>query len=152
MRRTFLLLLLSCTATAILLAGLLVGFEALLQPKLDIQMHNTYFVLPPYWLVLALLFPLLLLALASMALWRKNTKLKWMLLVATSLVLLFSADLLTRVLTQLAAAPATMLPAAAAPPRWLLLAQVLHLAAIAGIGLGCYQLGRRAASQQPSRH
>lgn len=40
----------------------LVGSRALLQPQLDIQMHNTYFLIPPYWLVLALMLPLALLA------------------------------------------------------------------------------------------
>ncbi|MBC6697389.1 hypothetical protein [Hymenobacter sp. BT190] len=146
MRRT-LLLLLGCIATAILLAGLLVGFQTLLQLKLEIQMHNTYFVLPPYWLVLALLFPLLLLALAGTALWRKSPKLSQMLLVAASLLLLFGADLSMQVLNQLTAVSATMFPAEAAPPRWLLLAQVLHLAAIAGVGFGCYQLGSRATNR-----
>lgn len=146
-RRTFLLLSLSCGFAAVLLAGLLVGFEALLLPQLDIQMHNTYFVLPPHWLVLALMLPLLLLALAGAALWRKSPKLSLMLLVAVSLLLLFSADLLMQTLTQLAAVSAPMFPAEAAPQRWLLLAQVLRLAAIGGVGYGCYQLGRRVTNR-----
>jgi hypothetical protein len=141
-----LLLLLGCGVAAITLAGLLVGFEALLQPQLDIQMHNTYFVLPPYWLVLALLLSLLLLVLAGVMLRRRSPRLTYAMLVAASLLLLFGADYATDALTQLAALtvpPAFPAGSAAAPARWLLLARALHLAAIAGIGCGCYQLGWR---------
>ncbi|QIX61264.1 hypothetical protein HER32_08760 [Hymenobacter sp. BT18] len=46
---------------AVLPAGYLVGFKALLQPRLDIQMHNTYFIISPFWLVLAMALPLVLL-------------------------------------------------------------------------------------------
>ncbi|WBA40892.1 hypothetical protein [Hymenobacter canadensis] len=147
MTRRFLLLLLGCVVTAVVLAGLLVGFGALLQPQLDIQLHNTYFVLPPYWLVLALLLPLLLLTLAGTMLRRHIPRLTYAGLVVASLLLLFGADYATDALTHLVVLvvpPGFPAGSAAAPARWLLLARALHLAAIAGAGYGCYQLGRRA--------
>ncbi|AII52244.1 hypothetical protein [Hymenobacter sp. APR13] len=147
MTHRFLLLLLGCGVVAVVLAGLLVGFGALLQPQLDIQLHNTYIVLPPYWLVLALLLPLLLLALAGTALWRRSPHLTYAVLVVISLLLLLGADYATDALTQLAALavpPGFPAGSAAAPACWLLLARALHLAAIVGVGYGCYQLGRRA--------
>lgn len=147
MTRRFLILLVGCGVAAIVLAGLLVGFQALLRPQLDIQLHNTYFVLPPYWLVLALLLPLLLLALAGTMLRRRSPRLTYAVLVVTCLLLLFAANYATNALAQLATLavpPAFPAGSAAAPPRWLLLARALHLAAIAGVGYGCYQLGRQA--------
>lgn len=150
MVRRFLLLLLSCGGAAIVLAGLLVGFETLLLPQLEIQMHNTYFLLPPYWLVLALLLPLLMLALAGTMLHRRSPRLTYAVLVVASLLLLFGANYATDALTQLtilAVPPGFPAGSAAAPPRWLLLARALHLTAIAGAGYGCYQLGRRAMNR-----
>ncbi|WP_231403266.1 hypothetical protein [Hymenobacter guriensis] len=47
---------------SILLVGALLGFRQLLQPVVDVQMHNTYFIFPPYGLVLAVFVPLALLA------------------------------------------------------------------------------------------
>ncbi|MBH8556914.1 hypothetical protein [Hymenobacter negativus] len=40
-----------------LLLSLLMGFNYLWQPKLDIQMHNTYFVLPPLLLTTLVWLP-----------------------------------------------------------------------------------------------
>jgi hypothetical protein len=53
--RTELLLGLGIFSSTVLLVGLLLGFGIFREPMLDIQMHNTYFVLPP-WLLIALVF------------------------------------------------------------------------------------------------
>ncbi|MCR5888432.1 hypothetical protein LRS06_11770 [Hymenobacter sp. J193] len=53
---------LAALTVSILLVGALLGFGQLLQPVVDVQMHNTYFVFPPYGLVLAVFVPLALLA------------------------------------------------------------------------------------------
>lgn len=46
----------------VIFLGLLLGFEALRQPQLDIQMHNVYIVVPPYALAIGLALPLWLVA------------------------------------------------------------------------------------------
>lgn len=49
--RPVLVWLLVSVALTVLLAGVSLGFQGLLQPLLDIQMHNTYFVVQPLFLV-----------------------------------------------------------------------------------------------------
>lgn len=56
-----LLWLLASAGAALLLAGAVVGFDKLSQPPLDIQLHNTYFVLQPLLLVGVLWILMLLL-------------------------------------------------------------------------------------------
>ncbi|PJJ53099.1 hypothetical protein [Hymenobacter chitinivorans] len=45
---------------AVALTGVTVGFDQLLASSIDIQLHNTYFVAPPYLLILGLFLPLLI--------------------------------------------------------------------------------------------
>lgn len=52
--------LLSSLGTALLLAGLLLGFDALQSPQLDIQTNNVYFVVQRTSIVALLMIPMLL--------------------------------------------------------------------------------------------
>jgi uncharacterized protein YneF (UPF0154 family) len=49
--------------------GVMLGFDLLRRPILDIQLHNTYFVLRPWVLVLLVSLPLWLLVQLARGIW-----------------------------------------------------------------------------------
>lgn len=150
-----LLLLLSWLAATLLLAGGIFGWQRLMAPTLDIQLHNTFFVLTP---LQALLFIGLVLAPPLGGLYLLLTRQAarpvagLVALVAVALIYLLGD-------TIVAIAPATAgsfwtvngLPAAAAanfPPRLLTLLKSLQVALSGVVLLAGYALGRRS---QPTK-
>ena len=97
MLRPVVLWLLVSLALAILLAGVSLGFSMLLQPQLDIQIHNMYFVVQPL-LLIGVLF--LLLVIGFFMLLRSRYPLQaYLLLTAASALLIGIITLLISPLT-----------------------------------------------------
>ncbi|HEX8428134.1 hypothetical protein [Hymenobacter sp.] len=140
---------------AVLLTGVLLGFDALLQPQFDSQMHNTYFVGQPLFLV-GILFLLLLLLVNFFLLLRSRYSLPTYLLLAAFSTL--SIGIITCLISPLTAGGigswtvypplnATETPVASpVNPYQLLLngAYFLQLLAVATLGYSSYQAGKLA--------
>lgn len=149
--------LLVSVAATVLLAGTLVGFEALQKPALDIQMHNSYFVLARSSFIGLLLVPILLVVGVVMALLQRRS-------VGVHLLLAGLGALLSGVAGNTAYSLGTMgwtvyppldagavgqtLPASPYQ-HFLVGAYVLQLLAAIFFGYNCYQAGKLSAIRKP---
>ncbi|UOQ66464.1 hypothetical protein [Hymenobacter volaticus] len=157
MVRPVLLWLLVSLVLAVLLAGISLGFGLLLQPQLDIQLHNTYFVVQPL-LLIGVLFLLLLLVFGFLMLLRSQYPLQtYLLLAAVSALLIGIVTLLISSLTTSGMVGWTVYPPLNATdsqltssinPYQLLLngAYAVQLLAVTTLGYSCYRVGKLAAS------
>jgi len=157
MLRPVLAWLLVSLGLAVLLVGVLLGFDTLLQPQFDIQMHNTYFVVQPV-LFVGILFILFLLVIGFFMLLRSRYPLQTYLLLA-ALSALFIATITCLISPLIAASmggwtiyppldATETLPISPPNPYQLLLngIYVLQLLAVATFGYSSYQVGKLATA------
>jgi heme/copper-type cytochrome/quinol oxidase subunit 1 len=144
--------LLVSVVAAVLLAGMLFGFETLQRPVFDIQMHNTYFVMSRTSLVGWLLVPVLLVSGIVILLLRRRSI--WL-----HLLLAMLSALLSTVASRAACTlgtmgwtiypPLSMQPHSAEPTNpyqhFLISAYALQLLALLFFGYNCYRVGKLSA-------
>jgi heme/copper-type cytochrome/quinol oxidase subunit 1 len=148
-------LLVSVGLTA-LLAGTLVGFEALQKPVLDIQLHNTYFVLTRPVFIGLLFVPTLLVVGLVTALLRRHSIMIHLLLAALSAVLSGVAGNAAYALGTMGwtvypplNADSVLLAPPATPYQSLLVgAYALQVLAALFFGYNCYRAGKLSATHQ----
>ena len=150
--------LLASAGAALLLAGAVTGFDKLSQPQLDIQLHNTYFVVSRSFLV-GLLWILMLLLIGLVLLLRSRRPLQLhVFLVAISALLIGVTTCLISPLVISSMGGWTIYPpldtkdlppAPPISPYQLLLNGVyaLQFLAVATLGYCCYRIGKLAASR-----
>ncbi|MBO0360529.1 hypothetical protein J0X19_21385 [Hymenobacter sp. BT186] len=135
---------------------MLVGFEALQQQALDIQMHNTYFVLSRSSFISWLFIPTALVVGIVMLLLRRRSVLNHLLLATVSAVLVCMSHYLTIVLRASSPTiypPLYIEPTPSASPfdpylSLLFSAFGLQFLALLFFGYNCYQAGKLRAARK----
>ncbi len=101
--RTEALWLLGCYAVAFLLVRVLTGFWVFGQSTLDIQLHNTYFILDNMWAILPLFVPVALAVTGARAIAEPlRTRYTWLVLLLLCglalLIILFIMPIATKII------------------------------------------------------
>ncbi|UOQ72981.1 hypothetical protein [Hymenobacter cellulosilyticus] len=142
-------------ALAVVLTSAALGFDQLLAPSVDIQLHNTYVVVAPYLLVAGLFVPLLLGGVVSYLLYRRYAPVVWVLLGLGTVFVGLCSGLLYTLSNPLNGStiyppldPAA--PLAPSPEKTfdsMLLLVLVQFAAVLAVIVLSYKAGKRSAQQ-----